>query len=145
MLQVVAAGDQFLLQIGQQLGIARRVVLPDVVRLVDDAASQQPGPDAVHDAAREPRILRGDQPIGEDLPRIPVRGQLDLGSIRKDRRQRLAVGRRRRGSPALRRASPAGCPDARMAARPGAVLPGTALDSSGSQKTFSSFHSLVGL
>ena len=31
---------------------------PDVVRLVDDAAAQQPGPDAVDDVAREPGILR---------------------------------------------------------------------------------------
>ena len=31
-----------------------------------------------------------DQPIGEDLARIPVRRQLDLGSVREDGRQRLA-------------------------------------------------------
>ena len=46
-LEVVAGRDQFLLQVGQQFGIDRRIVRADVVGLVDDAAAQQPGPDAV--------------------------------------------------------------------------------------------------
>ncbi len=67
---------------------------PDVVRLVDDAASQQPGPDAVHDVAGEPRVIRGDQPVGEDLARILVRGDAGRRAVGKNGRRRRPAGSR---------------------------------------------------
>ena len=75
-LQVVVGRDQFLLQVGEQFGIRRRIVGPDVVGLLDDAAAEQPGPDAVDDVAREPGILGRDQPVGEDLARVAAGGEL---------------------------------------------------------------------
>ena len=142
LLQVVAAGNEFLLQVGQQLGVARRVVVADVVRLVDDAASHHPGPGAVDDGLREPRIFRPDQPIGEHLARIAVGRNRGLGAVGEDGRQRPVGAQRflQRPGNLVRRGHRLG--DGIDA---GAVLPGTAAEPSGSQKTISSFHSLVGL
>ena len=83
MLEVVARRNQFLFETGQQLWIAGRIVRADVVRLLNDAASQQPRPGAVDDVAREPRIVRPGQPAGEHLARIPVRQQSDRRAVRK--------------------------------------------------------------
>ena len=82
-------GDQFLLQVGQQFGIARRIVGPDVVRLVNDAAAQQPGPDAVDDVAREPGILRARSASRRTTSRGSWSGRSGgPGAIGKDRRLR---------------------------------------------------------
>ena len=77
--------DQLLFEVSQQRGIAGRVVRPDIVRLVDDAAAQQPIPDAVGDGSGKPRVLGRDQPIGEDFPRVPVGRQLGLLAVREYR------------------------------------------------------------
>src|ERR1035438_8079800 len=45
---------------------------PLALGFLNNAASQQPGPGAVHDVAREPGILRVNQPVGEHLARIAV-------------------------------------------------------------------------
>ena len=52
---------------------------------MDDAATQKPGPNAVRDAPREPRIFRRDEPFCEDFARIAVLRKLDLLPIREHR------------------------------------------------------------
>ncbi len=104
-LQVVARGDEFPLEEREHLGVRGRVVGAQVVGLVDDPGAEEPRPDAVRDAAREPRVLRVDQPVGEHLARVPVRGQLRGHAVREDRgrgRRRPSRGRRRRSPPSTR-------------------------------------------
>ena len=69
-LQVVTARYQFLFQESQQLRVARRVVRPDIVRLMNDASPQKPGPDAIHDILRKPGIVPSRQPIGKNHARV---------------------------------------------------------------------------
>jgi hypothetical protein len=57
MLRVVSGRHELLLQQGEQLRIGGRVVRPDVVRRVDDAAAQEPEPDAVGNVAGKPGAL----------------------------------------------------------------------------------------
>jgi hypothetical protein len=64
--QVVVGLDQFLFQMGQEWGMDGRIIRADVVRLVNDPAAEQLGPDTIHDVASKPRIIRADQPIGEN-------------------------------------------------------------------------------
>ena len=90
--QVVVGLDQLALEVGQQPGVRGRVVGSDVVGLVDDPAAQEPGPHAVDDAPREPRVLRRDQPVGEHAARVLTRRDPDPHAVGQDRLQR----RRRR-------------------------------------------------
>ena len=71
---IVAAGGEFAFQIREQRGITRRIVGADVVRLVDDAATEEPRPDTIYHAPCKPRIVWRNQPIGEDLARITIGG-----------------------------------------------------------------------
>ena len=59
----------------------------DIVRLLDDAPAEQPVPDAVDHVAGEPRVLRLDQPVGENGARVQPRREM----------RALAVGENRRG------------------------------------------------
>ena len=83
-LQVVMRSDQFVFQVGQQLGVARRVVGADVVRLVNDAAAIEPAPGAIDDVAGKPGVLGIDQPIGKDLAGIAVRRNTGTRAVGKD-------------------------------------------------------------
>ena len=93
-LEVVVRSDQFTLQVGQQLGVAGRVVGANVVGLVNNAAAIEPVPEAIDDVAGEPGILGVDQPIGEHLAGIAVgrnvgrRPSVDGARVGKDRRTR---------------------------------------------------------
>ena len=82
MLQVVITALQLLFQVGQQCRHAGGVVLADVVGQVNDAAPQQPGPNAVGNATGEPRVFWRNEPVGEDLARILVGRHLELGPVR---------------------------------------------------------------
>jgi len=72
--------------------MAGRIIRTNVIGFVNDAASQKPGPDAIGDVAGEPGILGGDQPIGKDFARIPVRGQPGSRSIRENGGLRPRIG-----------------------------------------------------
>ena len=76
--------DQFVFQVGQQLGVARRVVGANVVGLVNDAAAVEPVPRAIDDVAGEPGILGVDQPIGKDLAGIAIGRNAGSGAVGKD-------------------------------------------------------------
>ena len=86
MLEVVVGPDQFTFKKREQLGITRRIVWPEIIGFMNDAATQKPRPDAVGDVAGEPGILRRDQPVGERLPRIAVCQQLRPCSVGQDGR-----------------------------------------------------------
>ena len=68
--QVELRSGEFLFQKSQQCGIHRRVGGPDVVRFVDDAAAEEPGPGTVGHGPREPRVAGCHQPVGEHVARV---------------------------------------------------------------------------
>ena len=80
-LQVVAVRGQLLFQVCEQRGVFRRIVGADVIGLVNDAAAQQPRPDAVDDIPREPGVLRRNQPVGKNFARIAVVSMLAVNWI----------------------------------------------------------------
>jgi hypothetical protein len=50
---------------------------------VNNPAAEQPKPNAIRDRTSEPRILRSNQPVGEDLTRIPIRREMCDGLVRE--------------------------------------------------------------
>ena len=74
MLQIVLRADQFLLQVGQQLGVHGRIVGAQIVGLMNDAAAEQPTPDAVDGVAREPGILGATSQSAKSFARVAAGG-----------------------------------------------------------------------
>ena len=78
--RVELVGGELAFEIGEQFRIARRIGGPQVVRLVNDAAPQQPEPDAVHDGFGEVRIAGRGEPCRQLAARIFLRAHLDGGA-----------------------------------------------------------------
>ena len=68
--------NQVLLQIPEQFGIGGWIGRAQIVRRFDDAAAQQPVPDAVDDIRGEVGIVGSGQPLGQLPARILLRGEL---------------------------------------------------------------------
>ena len=91
-LQVEVRLHQFLREVGEQFRIAGRIVWPDVIGLVDNAAAQEPRPHAIDDAGGEVGILRCGQPGRKDLAGIAIRRQRDRRAVRERGRARPSRG-----------------------------------------------------
>ena len=72
MLDLEAMRDEIAGERLEQRRIGRRVGVTDVVDAFNQPASHEVFPDPIDDRARKERVIRGDEPLGEELPAVRI-------------------------------------------------------------------------